>query len=101
QQPEGFGGGRAAVAEPGKVVDFTDVNFHGGFGPDAPELWPVRPGDYLELQGGGPMHRIEKVLTGSRLRVVQSSPTPPFPLAIPATSEYRITRAPRPMAGMP
>jgi prepilin-type N-terminal cleavage/methylation domain-containing protein len=100
QQPDGFGGGRASVAEPGNVVDFTGVDLCGGFGADAPEFWPVQPGDYLELQGGGPVYRVERVLSGTRLRVAQTSARPAISAAVPATSEYRITRAPRPMAGM-
>jgi prepilin-type N-terminal cleavage/methylation domain-containing protein len=101
QQPDGFGGGRATVAEPGDVVDFTGVDFTGGFGRDTTELWPVQPGDYLELQGGGVVHRIDRISSGNRLQLARTSPGPAIRLPIPATSEYRIIRAPRPMPGMP
>jgi len=101
QQPDEFGGGRASVSEPGNVVNFTGVDFTGGFGPDNPAFWPVQPGDHLELQGGGTVHRIDRVLGASRLQLVQTSARPAIPLPIPATSEYRIIRAARPMSGMP
>src|SRR5260370_28976707 len=34
------------------------VDLYGGFGASNPSLWPVQPGDYLEVQGGGLLHQI-------------------------------------------
>jgi prepilin-type N-terminal cleavage/methylation domain-containing protein len=101
QRPDAFGGGRASVAEPGNFVDFTGVDLYGGFGPEAPELWPVKPGDLLELQGGGAIHRIDRIVAANRLQLIQTSTRPAIVSPVPATSEYRIERVPRPMAGMP
>jgi hypothetical protein len=90
------------------------VDFFGGFGPQQGDpanqnqaLWAVQPGDYLELQGGGPLHQI----TG----VSASMPAGPPPataigdtltlLSGPAnaytnpTAAYRIIRAPRLLTG--
>lgn len=101
----------------------TPGDFTGGyhFGPGAsaislttrrPELWPVQPGDYVEVRGGGPVKRIlsvtyslpPKQIPGSNpaefdgdVLVVDS----PFPNPISETRDYRIIRAPRVLPSEP
>jgi prepilin-type N-terminal cleavage/methylation domain-containing protein len=97
QQPDSVGGGKVSVAEPpGSVVDFQGFDLFGGAGPDDPGRWPVQPGDYLELRGG-PVHRIESILSASRLAVAP----PSLPFAFPPTADYRILRSARPIVGLP
>jgi prepilin-type N-terminal cleavage/methylation domain-containing protein len=42
-----------------------NVDFTGGFSQD-PALWPVQPGDYLEVNGSGKVHRIASKLLGDK-----------------------------------
>jgi prepilin-type N-terminal cleavage/methylation domain-containing protein len=44
----------------GMMASFTNVDFTGGFG-SATNRYPVQPGDYLEVNGGGLVHRILQV----------------------------------------
>ncbi len=53
----------------------------------------VQPGDYLELNGGGLLHRITGVSSGS----ITLAST----VSGPATTNYRIIRQPQPLAGQP
>lgn len=93
QQPDWFSGGTmeynpsvqaGAVRNP--AVDFT-----GGF-PDA-ALYSVQPGDYLEIKGGGLVHRINTV-TAHALKLDSVPPNQIF-----ATVDYHIIRRPRILTG--
>ena len=102
--------------------DFTGgLGWQGGGAPGTPDpttaaLWPVGPGDYLELLGGGQVHEILGVDTslaapftggpfGSRLLLYRDplwSPPPPADgsnVVLNATDQYRILRGPRPLRG--
>jgi hypothetical protein len=92
--------------------------------PNLPSLWPVQPGDYLELNGGGLVHRIAAVtyytwpndparpsqpaarrrdpVPGSNPPVLEGNALflqSPLPHAVELTREYRILRSPRVTAG--
>jgi prepilin-type N-terminal cleavage/methylation domain-containing protein len=72
----------------------SSANFFGGYNSnDDPTLWAVQPGDYVELKGGGLVHRITAVMA----RKLQLASGPSY--AVQATSDYRIIRAPRPVTG--
>jgi type II secretory pathway pseudopilin PulG len=102
QQPEPLVGGRLTkdglsggmcvdLAE--GVVTFRNVDFVGG-GSTADE-YLVQPGDYLELRGGGNVHRIASV---TRDQLFLSDATLDDPEFTPTTN-YRIYRQPRPLLG--
>jgi prepilin-type N-terminal cleavage/methylation domain-containing protein len=55
------------------------------------DLWPVQPGDYLEVLGSGLMHQITSV-DGVNQRVLLNTGTP---FAIAGATSWRIVRAPR------
>jgi type II secretory pathway pseudopilin PulG len=93
-------------------------DFSGGL--SQTDEWPVQPGDYLELYGGGSVHQITSVTAYTIPNLLPSPPyaNPPFPnqqyvgvlglatapandVAVPGTSQYRIIRAPRPLRGEP
>ncbi len=65
------------------------------------KYWHVQPGDYLEIQGGGLMHRVQTVFplnptATPPLMPRQLAVTPPLPFTVnSATLNYRIIRAPR------
>jgi prepilin-type N-terminal cleavage/methylation domain-containing protein len=75
QQPDDFVGGadhsvppdpligrmRAVGAVASMKQDPKNADFWGGFGATSPAVWPIQPGDYLELNGGGSVHRIRQV----------------------------------------
>ncbi len=108
QQADDYSGGR--YVQPGPLFSFDPVrgylcnfqgpgvDFFGAAGPSQPDLWTVQPGDYIEFFGGGLVHEISFVESPTSLRVHRNSSRPPFtPLA--GTSNYRIIRQPRPVAG--
>ena len=74
QQPPDFYDPRSAGPSPppigmGNIVSFAaqgvpSPDFWGGFG-NNPPLWPVQPGDYLEINGGGLLRRILAVPPGN------------------------------------
>lgn len=88
------------------IATSQTVDFAGGLStliPAVPEQYPVQPGDYLELNGGG-------LVTAINAQIYQSTPPPSFngfnviPLASnPSTGQpvksYRIIRGPRPVVG--
>jgi prepilin-type N-terminal cleavage/methylation domain-containing protein len=102
QQPDHFSGGVLTgmnVTAVPPTVTISGVDLHGGLGPGNPALWPVQPGDYLEIKGGGLMHRIIGVVNlggavGNTLQLFSA----PAPLAN-ATNQYRIIRGPRVLQG--
>jgi len=57
-----------------------------------PNNWAVQTGDYLEVLGGGTVHRIIVDPSNGNLIALQS----PLPYAIGPTSSFRIIRSPRP-----
>lgn len=108
QKPGDFGGG--AIWTPGMTPPFmtiqaSGVDFTGGItDPNLYYLYPVQPGDYLEVQGGGPIQLIDPApplsVTATTLRIL-----PGLPLQVPAPSsgisQYRIIRGPRVLQGEP
>lgn len=106
QQPDDFIGGTlmtwdgtvppTLVRE--QMLKFEGVDLFGGFASD-PSLWPVRPGDHLEIQGSGLVTQI--------IDIQQTNPSPPvFRVVLQSplpnqittkTSVYRIIREPRPI----
>lgn len=90
---------------------FQNVNFHGG---NSPAHWQVQPGDYLEVNGGGIVHKIVGVGNSSlSLQPPQGEGTPNSPYGPNAgqprnsctllgdgpTHNWRIIRRPRPLFG--
>jgi prepilin-type N-terminal cleavage/methylation domain-containing protein len=104
-------------AWPSSPVPSGLEDFSGGF--TAAVDWPVQPGDYLELYGGGGVHQITSVNAYTipdpglpappyanppypnqqHVGVLGLATPPPFDVAVPGTSQYRIIRAPRPLVG--
>jgi len=97
---------------------FSGVDFFGGNGPSNPSLWPVQPGDYLDLMGNNKPDALYKILSvnvsinlttptvSDNLTLL--SPLPANLLANPPASPvaffqnalpYRIQRGPRVMVG--
>jgi prepilin-type N-terminal cleavage/methylation domain-containing protein len=92
QTKDGLTGGLCAEVSRG-VVTFRNVDFVGG-GSTADE-YLVQPGDYLELHGGGNVHRIAAV---TRDQLFLSDDKLDLPRFKPTTN-YRILRQPRPLLG--
>jgi type II secretory pathway pseudopilin PulG len=97
ERPDDFIGGTVTTAtdpNSGQPI-LTQVSFTadltGGEDPNNPATWPVQPGDYLEVQGGGLMHQIQSVAPNS---VTLAAPGLPYPITAP-TAQYRIERAVR------
>jgi prepilin-type N-terminal cleavage/methylation domain-containing protein len=95
EQPDDFFGGEVMQKYAGAVPQldrlvFQGVDLTGGFAPDV-SLFPVQPGDYVELRGTGLVHRVKAVTNGAELELVS-----PLPVEITSwTPNYRIIRAPR------
>jgi len=98
QQPGNFTGGQVLVQNGSTDVKFS-VDLTGGLGADS-TLWPIQPGDYLQVSTDA-YHLIKAV-------GVTSSGTPdPQSLVLAysylggstSTDQYRIARGPRPVAG--
>ncbi len=71
------------------------VNFRGaGSALNAADQATIQPGDYLEVFGGGGVHRIGRALTTTSLQLLQ-----PVTIPIAQTSNYRIIRQPRIVIG--
>lgn len=106
QQPEPYTAGtcQSITANQGqKTATFVanSVDFQGagafGVGIDDPVTgggWIVQPGDYLELNGGGPVYVIDQVEGPNTLILLNTQ----LQLAAPA-SNYRIIRQPRRLLG--
>ncbi len=93
QQPDDFSGGLCNGTPGGAAsttVNFSGVDFTGGG--LATNLAPVQPGDYLEVFGGGLVHLITAVSGPTSLTLAR-------PLAATPTSNYRVIRQPRILAG--
>lgn len=90
QKPDDFGGGTVTVAAGAlNQATLTGADLYGS---------PILPGDSLEIGGSGLPHLIASTYTpGSATLPLVSSLTN----AVPATSQYRIMRAPRPLIGEP
>jgi type II secretory pathway pseudopilin PulG len=91
QQPDDFTGGSVAVAAANlRLVIGTGIDFTGGF--TVPNLYPVQPGDYIEIGGGGMVHRIDPFapIAANRLTLLT-----PFTNSVAGTTQYRIMRRPR------
>jgi type IV fimbrial biogenesis protein FimT len=105
EQPDDFFGGRVTTTVNGTSISLPDVDLYGGLGNSDPTLWPVQPGDYIELKASGQVMRIVSVDSSNSLTVAS-----PVPCTIPlankqpdgtAPNQYRIIRAPRPVGGEP
>ncbi len=68
-------------------------DFFGGYTGADSTVWPVQPGDYVELKGGGLVHRVTNVQKNKLF--LASGPS----YAVLQTSDYRIIRAPRTLTG--
>lgn len=105
QQPDDFAQGQYIGQDPTETaalkpysallqnVDMTDTT-----------AFPVQVGDYLEIMGGGMLHKIEAIDTAkNKIRVVQNgNPLPDLSSSPPrsdAPTNYRIIPAPRPLSG--
>jgi prepilin-type N-terminal cleavage/methylation domain-containing protein len=91
-----------AVPSPPDFPNQTPEDFTGGFGPNQLSDWPVQPGDYLEVFGGGLVRQIQSVESnsaspnyGTRLNLNPIGAGN----AVPLTAQYRIVRGPRPLKG--
>lgn len=87
QKPDDFGGGTVTVAQ----ATLTQATLAGA------DLYgtPIATGDSLEIGGSGLPHLITGV-SGANLTLASALTN-----AVPATSQYRIMRAPRPLIGEP
>jgi prepilin-type N-terminal cleavage/methylation domain-containing protein len=74
------------------TVNFTGTNFTGGFA-NVPQ-YPVQPGDYLELKGGGPLYQIASVASPTQLTLTSAITS-----QVNATTQYRIIRQARILPG--
>jgi prepilin-type N-terminal cleavage/methylation domain-containing protein len=95
QTPDDFTGG--TVQYPLFAADTIRVNganFFGGFGPANVLDHPVQAGDYLELNGGGLLYRIEQVGPANNLLRLSRNVEIDHP-----TTRYRIIRQPRRVVG--
>jgi type II secretory pathway pseudopilin PulG len=93
QQPDDFSGGGPCRGSSGQNPLLFDppTDFTGGQ-PGSPDQFSVQPGDYLELNGGGPVHQIQGVRGGTALDLV-------IPATLPGTPTWRILRQPRLLVG--
>jgi prepilin-type N-terminal cleavage/methylation domain-containing protein len=105
QQPEPYTAGTCTGIQPGtepKTAKFiaTSVDFIGGGGAQSPDNpltgggWLVQQGDYLEVNGGGPVYYIQAVQDSATLVLMNTQVTLTNP-----TSNYRIIRQPRRLLG--
>jgi type II secretory pathway pseudopilin PulG len=96
QQPDAYWGGSSSrlVSASKNTAQFKGARFTGGQG--SQNLWPVQPGDYLEISGGGLLHRITSVSSES-LSWAVNDPLP-YDVTEP-TSSYRVVRSPRLVPG--
>lgn len=98
QKPDDFSGGKITYPGTGGPITVTGLDFFGGYGPTAKDLWPVQVGDYLEIKGGGLVHRINTLVpNGFVCNTLQLASVPLNPVT--ATADYRIIRAPRVLTG--
>lgn len=90
QKPDDFGGGTVTVAQASlSQATLAGADLYGN---------PILPGDSLEVGGSGLPHLIASTyVPGNATLPLVSS----FTNAVPATSQYRIMRAPRPLIGEP
>jgi prepilin-type N-terminal cleavage/methylation domain-containing protein len=115
EQPDDFTGGTLTAADslngPNLATISNPPDLAGGLDPagthDNPLLWPVQPGDYLQMNPTStqPVFAIQGVQSVNETplsNVLQTLPTAPLYTA-PATgitsTNYRIIRRPRPMVG--
>ena len=93
QVPDHFKGGTVEVN--GNMVNGSGVNFWGEYTGSASDqwFWPVQPGDYFEVKGGGLVHRI------SAVQAAQLTLESAVPNRIYATEDYRVIRRPRLLSG--
>jgi type II secretory pathway pseudopilin PulG len=81
-----------AATDPTGLVTFSGngaKTLTGGFAQS--QLWPVQPGDYIEL--GGVVHQIAQVNGPVQLKITPSALAPPSL----KTTNYKIIRQPRPL----
>jgi prepilin-type N-terminal cleavage/methylation domain-containing protein len=92
QQPDVFSGGSISTAPSDlKTIIPSGVDFTGGYTDST--LMPVQVGDFLEVKGGGLVHRIVA------LSVTQLTLQSPLPWNLASTTDYRIIRRPRILTG--
>jgi prepilin-type N-terminal cleavage/methylation domain-containing protein len=84
----------AAVPSPGgTTLTFSNLDFSGGLaGSTNANDWPVQPGDYLEIYGGGSLHKIIQV--GQQQLAIEDTVVVPT-----ATTNFRVNRQPRVVVG--
>jgi prepilin-type N-terminal cleavage/methylation domain-containing protein len=80
----------ATASAGASIVNFSNTNRLLTGGLTDPTLYPVQPGDYIELGTTGKVFKINSVNSGTQLTLTQSVP------AAVTTKDYRIIRAPRP-----
>jgi prepilin-type N-terminal cleavage/methylation domain-containing protein len=96
QQPDVFSGGSISTDPSNlKTIIASGVDFTGGYDPmTQATLLPVQVGDFLEVKGGGLVHRIVAPIAVNQL-TLQS----PLPWNLASTTDYRIIRRPRILTG--
>src|SRR5262249_12685742 len=92
QQPDNYTlgtctGTRPAVGGVIDIVTFANVDFRGAAAAVNADQATIQPGDYLEVFGGGGVHRISRVVSINSLQLLQPVQNPIAP-----TSNYRIIR---------
>jgi len=92
QQPADFTGGKGAATTGLPTITVTGIDLWGGLGTDS-TLWPVQPGDYIQISSD-PYYKITKVDPTGTLTI-----DPAYAEGSKQTDAYRIARSPRPAAG--
>jgi prepilin-type N-terminal cleavage/methylation domain-containing protein len=111
EEPEPFTGGILVVQDANTAYCTADL--WGGYSQAEPHLWPVQPGDYLQLTESANESQMFRIVDVQRLvPPIQGPPGWPqfmfqirtqgsMPVATPlaATLAYKIHRSPRPLPG--
>jgi len=93
QQPGDFTGGTLTTQASSNQVTFANVDLSGGLPLTNQTLWPVLAGDYLQIQGGTLQLITAVGATGTSLTLNSNQASGVV------TTDYRIIRAARPVAG--
>ena len=97
QQPDNFSGGTVTISGP-RTLTFGGVDLSGGL--SDPTLWPVQAGDFIQVSSGTAYHKITGVSSQAGTGTVNVQQPGYAPALVnTTTSDYRIVRAPRPVAG--
>ncbi|MBI1913632.1 MAG: prepilin-type N-terminal cleavage/methylation domain-containing protein [Planctomycetes bacterium] len=98
QQPADFTGGTVSVTPPSTTITVTGVDLSGGLGTSDPSLWPVQPGDFIQINTD-PFYKITGVNVSTPTSATITIDRPYAGGGSTGTIQYRIARSPRPVPG--